>query len=103
MSLKNSKFRYILVIAVVALVFVSYIFTLMRLQLVNGDYYKEQSEKKIYSTETITASRGSIYELQRPEPCDQHNRLLHQVYPGADAKGKAKRYYSQPHPADGAI
>ena len=46
MSLKNSKFRYILVIAVVALVFVSYIFTLMRLQLVNGDYYKEQSEKK---------------------------------------------------------
>lgn len=62
MSLKNSKFRYILVIAVVALVFVSYIFTLMRLQLVNGDYYKEQSEKKIYSTETITASRGSIYD-----------------------------------------
>lgn len=62
MSFKNGRFRYILVIALVLLVFISYLFTLIRLQLVNGDYYKEQSEQKIYSTETITASRGSIFD-----------------------------------------
>ena len=62
MTLKNGKVRYALVVAAVVLVFVSYLITLVRLQLVNGEYYKEQSEKKIYSTETITASRGSIYD-----------------------------------------
>ncbi|MBQ6823451.1 MAG: hypothetical protein IJP27_02250 [Clostridia bacterium] len=62
MTYKNGKFRAILVVAIVLLVFISYLITLMRLQLVNGDYYKEQSEKKIYSTETITASRGGIYD-----------------------------------------
>ena len=62
MTYKNGKIRYAIVVALVVLVFVSYLITLVRLQLVNGEYYKEQSEKKIYSTETITASRGSIYD-----------------------------------------
>ncbi len=62
MTLKNGRFRYILVVAIVCLVFISYVFTMIRLQLVDGDYYKEQSTKKIYSTESITASRGSIYD-----------------------------------------
>lgn len=62
MTLKNSKLRYLIIVAFVFLVFISYVFTLIRLQLVNGDYYKEQSNQKIYSTETITASRGSIYD-----------------------------------------
>ncbi len=62
MTFKNGKARGIIVVAVVLLVFFSYLVTLIRLQLVDGDYYKEQSEKKIYSTETITASRGSIYD-----------------------------------------
>lgn len=61
-SLKNSKYRYPIVIGVVFLVFISYVFTLIRLQLVNGDYYKEQSTQKIYSTENLTASRGSIFD-----------------------------------------
>ncbi len=62
MTFKSGKFRAILVVAVVLLVFFCYLITLMRLQLVNGDYYKEQSEQKIYSTENITASRGGIYD-----------------------------------------
>ena len=62
MTLKNSKLRYLIIVAVVMLVFIAYLFTLIRLQLVHGDYYKEQSNQKIYSTETITASRGSIYD-----------------------------------------
>ena len=61
-SLKNSKYRYPIVIGVVFVVFISYVFTLIRLQLVNGDYYKEQSTQKIYSTENLTASRGSIFD-----------------------------------------
>ena len=62
MTFKNGKVRAILVVAAVVLVFFCYLIALMRLQLVNGDYYKEQSTKKIYSTETITASRGGIYD-----------------------------------------
>lgn len=62
MKFKDSRFRYLIIIAAVLLVFISYIITLLRLQVVHGDYYKEQSNQKIYSTETITASRGSIYD-----------------------------------------
>ncbi len=62
MTLKNGRFRYALVVVLVVLVFLSYVFALIRLQLVEGEAYKKQSEQKIYSTETITASRGSIYD-----------------------------------------
>lgn len=62
MTSRNGNTRQIVIVAAVAVVFVSYLFTLIRLQLVDGEYYKEQSEQKIYSTETITASRGSIYD-----------------------------------------
>ncbi len=62
MTFKNGRTRAIIVVAAVALVFFCYLIALIRLQLVNGDYYKEQSTKKIYSTETITASRGGIYD-----------------------------------------
>ncbi len=62
MTFKNGKARAVIVVAAVLLVFFCYLIALMRLQLVNGDYYKEQSTQKIYSTETITASRGGIYD-----------------------------------------
>ena len=62
MTFKQGRFRVMLVVAFVSLIFFSYVIAMIRLQLVNGDYYKEQSEQKIYSTETITASRGSIYD-----------------------------------------
>lgn len=61
-SLKNSRYRYPIIIGAVLVVFISYVFTLIRLQLVQGEYYKEQSSQKIYSTENLTASRGSIYD-----------------------------------------
>ena len=32
------------------------------MQILDNNYYKEQSAKRIYSTETITASRGNIYD-----------------------------------------
>ncbi len=62
MTFKNGKFRAILAATIIVLVFFCYIITLIRLQLVNGDEYKQQSKQKIYSTENITASRGSIYD-----------------------------------------
>ncbi len=62
MTFKTGKMRAILVSAAVILVFFCYIIALIRLQLVHGDYYKQESEKKIYSTENITASRGGIYD-----------------------------------------
>ena len=46
----------------IALIFVSYAFVLFKMQIIDNDYYKEQSQKRIYSTENITASRGNIYD-----------------------------------------
>lgn len=62
MTYKQGRFRVLLVVAFVSLIFFSYIVAMIRLQLVNGEYYKELSSQKIYSTENITASRGSIYD-----------------------------------------
>ena len=62
MTFKNGKVRFIVAIATVIAVFFCYVIALIRLQLVNGDEYKQQSKQKIYSTENITASRGSIYD-----------------------------------------
>jgi len=60
MNFKDGRVRFIALIAVVVVIFVSYGGALFKMQIIDTDYYKEQSQKKIYSTETITASRGNI-------------------------------------------
>ncbi len=60
MNLKDGRVRFIALIVVVVVIFVSYSGTLFKMQIIDNEYYKEQSQKKIYSTETITASRGNI-------------------------------------------
>ncbi len=62
MNMKNGIVRYAVLIIVTAFIFVSYAFVLFKMQIIDGDYYKEQSQKRIYSTESITASRGNIYD-----------------------------------------
>lgn len=62
MNLKNGTVRYISIIAIVVAVFGVYAFFLFKMQIIDNDYYKEQSQKRIYSTETISASRGNIYD-----------------------------------------
>lgn len=68
MNFKDGNARFIGVIVVALLVFASYAFVLFKMQVIDGEYYKEQSERKIYSTESITASRGNI--------CDRNGELL---------------------------
>ena len=62
MNLKNGIVRYASLIAFTAVIFAAYAFCLFKMQIIDNDYYKEQSEKRIYSTENITASRGNIYD-----------------------------------------
>ena len=62
MKFKTSPVRYTILIACIIVIFSAFIIAMFRLQIVNGDYYKAQSEQKIYSTETIAASRGSIFD-----------------------------------------
>lgn len=62
MNLKNGIARYISLIVIVVAIFSVYAFFLFKMQIINSDYYKEQSQKRIYSTETISASRGNIYD-----------------------------------------
>lgn len=60
MNLRDGNVRFIALILIVVVIFVAYGGKLYKMQIIDGEYYKEQSEKKIYSTENITASRGNI-------------------------------------------
>lgn len=68
MNFKNSTVRYIALVVVIVTIFVLYGGKLFKMQIIDSASYKEQSQKKIYSTETITASRGNI--------CDRNGQLL---------------------------
>lgn len=62
MNLRDGKIRYAALLAIALLIFGAYLFVLFKMQVVNGEYYRAQSEKKIYYTESITASRGCVYD-----------------------------------------
>ena len=68
MNLKNGRVRYLIIIIAAVCVFAAYMFRLFKMQVIDTAYYKEQSESKIYSTETVSASRGNI--------CDRNGQLL---------------------------
>ena len=60
MNFKDGRLRFIALIVFVIAIFIAYGGALFKMQIIDTDYYKEQSQKKIYSTETIAASRGNI-------------------------------------------
>ena len=62
MRLREGKLRFTIMIVTVVVLFGAFIVALVNLQIGQGAYYKEQSEKKIYSTETISAARGNVYD-----------------------------------------
>lgn len=68
MNFKDGNARFIAVIVIALLVFSAYLFVLFKMQVIDTDYYKKQSESKIYSTESVSASRGNI--------CDRNGQLL---------------------------
>lgn len=68
MNFKDGKARFIIITVFIVCVFAAYILALFRMQIIDTSKYKEQSESKIYSTETISASRGNI--------CDRNGQLL---------------------------
>ena len=62
MNLRESRPRFIILIVMIILIFGSFIFALINLQIGQGDYYKELSEQRITTTETISAARGDIVD-----------------------------------------
>lgn len=54
--------RYLIMYAVVTVIGVVFIATLFNLQIINGEEYREKSEKRMLRTQTITAPRGEIYD-----------------------------------------
>lgn len=62
MNLRESRPRFIILIVMIVLIFGSFIFALINLQIGQGDYYKELSEQRITTTETISAARGDIVD-----------------------------------------
>lgn len=62
MNLRESKLRFGLAVVLTVLLFGSFVFSLIKMQIGQGAYYKEQSEKKISTTETISAARGIVLD-----------------------------------------
>ncbi len=56
------KKRYIVLFSVVIFCAVAILIQLCNLQLVNGAYYSEQSEKRLLKTFSVEAPRGDIYD-----------------------------------------
>lgn len=62
MKLRESRPRFIMMLILIVLCFALFIIALINLQIGQGSYYKELSEKRISTTETVTAARGNVYD-----------------------------------------
>lgn len=54
--------RYLIMYFIVVVIALVFIGTLFNLQIVNGEEYREKSEKRMLRTQTVTAPRGEIYD-----------------------------------------
>lgn len=54
--------RYLIMYFCVIVISIVFIITLFNLQIINGEEYREQSEKRMLRTKTVTAPRGEIYD-----------------------------------------
>lgn len=54
--------RYIVLSFITILVAIIYIFQLFNIQIINGKKYREKSQSRTLRTETVTATRGEIYD-----------------------------------------
>lgn len=57
--LENRELVLSFILVIISIIF---IFQLFNLQIINGASYREQAENKIVRTETVSASRGEIYD-----------------------------------------
>ncbi len=62
MRLRNGSTRFFIMLGVLLFCFIAFIFTLLGLQVGQGEYYQNLSEKRISTTETIAAARGIVYD-----------------------------------------
>ncbi len=62
MRLRESTLRLVIMFIVIGLTFACFIVALINLQIGQGAYYKELSEKRISTTETVSAARGNVYD-----------------------------------------
>lgn len=62
MNFNEFKKRYISIFAAIGVVVVIFLSRLVYLQIIKGDEYAEQSQKKVYRTTSIKAPRGQILD-----------------------------------------
>ncbi len=62
MNFRESRPRFIFMVVFVIVVFITFISVLLSLQIGQGAYYKELSEQRIATTETVSAARGNIVD-----------------------------------------
>ncbi len=54
--------RYLILTVITILISILFIFTLFNLQIIEGETYRKTSETRMVRSETITASRGKVYD-----------------------------------------
>lgn len=59
---EQHKSRYVLLGALAVFFALLFAGRLANLQIVNGESYREQSERRVYRTVTVAAPRGGIYD-----------------------------------------
>ena len=62
MKLRESRFRFVVMLLFIGICFTCFIIALLNLQIGQGAYYKKLSEKRISTTETVSAARGDVYD-----------------------------------------
>lgn len=62
MNFRESRPRFIIMVVLIILTFVIFLSVLLNLQIGQGAYYKELSEQRIATTETVSAARGNIVD-----------------------------------------
>lgn len=54
--------RYLVIIFITVIISICFVIRLFNLQIVNGEEYREKSQKRLLRTETISATRGDIVD-----------------------------------------
>ena len=62
MNFNEFKKRYISIFVAIGVIVVIFLCRLVYLQIIKGDEYSSQSEKKVYRTTSVKAPRGQILD-----------------------------------------
>ena len=62
----NFKSRFWIIVILILLLFSLVVIRLINIQVVQGEYYRNESEKRLSKSVPVKAPRGEIFDRRRP-------------------------------------